>query len=262
MFVRDEEQNIGRTIDSILDQTVKFDNVFIVDDCSVDDTVKIIEDKGLEPLKLMTRHPSFIGTRNLSIIANESIRAIYSQPCDFFAFSGGDIVLDVDYVEVILEKFHADPDLVAASGWIRGELFNENTPRGCCRFYRFSFWDEHIKAFPYCYAWESYPMYKALSLGYRIGAFRDAGMVTLRPTRIYKPAFGQCMRELGYYVPLAIGRCFLAMFDGEVATGLSMLYNYFSCNVEPYDPVLAAYIKSYQRKAFLRKSFAALRRLL
>ena len=115
--------------------------------------------------------------------------------------------------------------------------------------YRMSFWNKYIHECPNSFLWESYPVYKAMSLGFETRSFSNISFTVLRPSRLYKPLYGFAMKELGYLRLYAYARIFLA-FVQNPKIGLQMLKTYRN-GPEPFDPELALWIKRYQLNRIL-----------
>jgi hypothetical protein len=152
--------------------------------------------------------------------------------------------LEKDYIEKLILHFAKNPKLVVASGKVNGEYSFSTFPRGAGRMYRMSFWNKYIHQCPNSFLWESYPVYKAMSLGFETRSFPDCSFDVLRPSRLYKPNYGFAMKELGYLRLYAYAHIFLAFLQNP-KIGLQMFKTYRS-NLEPFDPELSRWIKRYQ----------------
>lgn len=237
-----DAQYIGRVAQSILDQTVQTEIVY-VDDCSSDRSAEIIRDLGIRNIVYLTRKKrTFGGVPILAENVNAGLARI-GDP-DFFMVMPSDVKLEKQYVEKLLAHFREDRKLVVASGSIIGEYSKKTAPRGAGRITRKSFWNRHIQQYPHSFLWESYPVWKAMSLGYHTKCVRDVWMLALRPTRPYKPLYGYAMKELGYSKIYAYMRIFKALLYSP-KTGIGMLYRYWT-NLEPLDPDLAEYVSRRQ----------------
>lgn len=253
IYGRDEEKNLPNTIKAMMRQTYPFHKIIYVDDASLDSSPEIAESLGVEVVRLTFRHPSWVGTPMLSRVINEGIEAIYRVPdVDYFLIMGSDTILAKNYLEILVEKSEDDERLVLCSGMVLGEYTVPSAVRGTGRLYRFDWWDTYIKRFPYCYMWESYPVYKANSLGFRTRAFKEAEMYTVRPTAYYKPLYGHAMRELGYIPPYALARCLIPFLKRKPKTGARMLQTYLTSSCSVVDEEVSKWLKSYQASHILK----------
>ena len=244
LYGRNEEKTLPRTLATLINQG--FDYIIYVDDCSRDNSIKIAEKFGLIVVKRTIPHKSYVGKALLSKVVNEGITEIYHLPRPkYFMITGCDIRLSADYTHTIIERMERDPLLVIASGKIENEKTTFSSPRGAGRIYRFTFWDQYLKTFPLSYTWESYPVYLALSLGYKTRSFSDVQMVTSRPTTPYKAGYGYAMGELGYSRIYALARCLFAVFQDR-RTGVTMLKAYLFSGLPVFNEDVARWIKRYQ----------------
>ena len=251
LYGRNEEKNLQVTFRNLMNQG--FDHIIYVDDCSSDNSLRIAEKHDIIIVKRRIQHKSYVGKALLSKVVNEGIKEIYRlSGVDYFMISGCDIRLSKDYMKKLLDIMENDKSLAIASGSIEGETTTFTAPRGAGRIYRFSFWDRYIKYFPLSYTWESYPVYKALSLGYKTRAFKHPKMFTSRPTTIYKSGYGYAMRELGYFWPYALGRCLRAYFYEPRSTSVKMLKSYLFSDLPVIDKEVARWIRKHQILSTIR----------
>lgn len=252
LYGRNEEKNLPVTLPNLINQG--FDKIIYVDDCSSDNSVSIAEDYGVIIVKRRIPHESYVGKALLSNVVNEGIKEIYRLPwTKYFMISGCDISFSKYYLKRLIDRMENDKLLAIASGSIEGETTTFTAPRGAGRVYRFSFWDRYIREFPLSYTWESYPVYKALSLGYKTRSFPDIKMFTSRPTTLYKSGYGYAMRELGYSRVYALGRCFRALFHPHSRLiGVKMLKSYLFCDLPVIDKGVARWLKTYQTLTTIR----------
>jgi len=235
---------LPEVLDSLINQTYPH-RVFYVDDGSTDNSVEIVKSYGIEDISLLERKKRVYG--GFPILAenvNTGLRMIEGQNFDYFIVTGGDIVWERDYVRKITSRFQQDPIMVIASGAVEGEYTVESAPRGAGRTIKTSWFNCHIGKFPHSFLWESYPVFKAQSLGYHTRRFTDIHMKALRPTRGYKPIYGYAMRELGYLPLYAYARCFLGFLRNR--EGGVQMFRTYRTNLEPLDPELAEWIRRYQ----------------
>jgi glycosyltransferase involved in cell wall biosynthesis len=244
---RNEAKNLGAVLESMNMQTYPFYKIVIVDDNSTDETSAIAEEYGAEVMYLPFEHPSYLGKPELSTIFNMAIIYILANkfPYNYLMQHGADNLLPAWYVECMVKRMEEDKRIVIAGGNVKGEAVYKTHVRGTGRFYRGTFWNRWIRFYPFNHAWESYPLFKALSLGLITRNYKDLIMIPLRPTRLYKEQYGIAMRELGYFPPFAFMKCLLTIFLGR-KFGVKMLNSYLLSKSGVIDEGVKAWIRRYQ----------------
>lgn len=253
MFGRDEEKKLPRSLQSLREQSFPLHQIIYVDDASIDKSISVAQEFDATIIRLHKRHQSYVGRPELSTIINKAFDYIYSNniPSDFIFIAGTDIYYPPTYLQHLIEKMVSDTQLVIASGVVKDEYTHSTTPRGAGRLIRTSFWNKHVKYFPFKWVWESYPVYKARALGFKTHCFSDIIQYALRPTKPHEEKFGYIMRELGYNPLYALGMCLLASIR-RPKSGLKMLYNYLTCGFAPHDEAIAQWIRFYQARRILK----------
>jgi len=242
--------NLPKVLESLKRQTVQPHRIIYVDDDSIDNSREIAESFDVDVIiRLKRKKRVYGGFPILTENVNAGLKEVKRYDPDFFMVAAGDVVLERRYIEKLLNLFEENEKLVIASGVIQGEHNVPSAPRGAGRMHRFSFWEKHIRWYPFGFLWESYALFKAQSLGYHTRSFQDIHMYALRPTRPYKPIYGYAMRQLGYHPLYAYLRCFMA-FLYKPQNGVTMLRTYRS-NLKPPDPELACWIRQEQLKRLL-----------
>jgi len=176
---------------------------------------------------------------------NQALRRINCSYFQYMIQCGADVVLPLNYIEKLVKRMEQDPSLVIASGVVYGEPTHPSHARGAGRMIKTWFWHRYVKQYPLAYCWESYPLYKALSLGFKARSFPDLEMRALRDTTEYKSTYGYAMRELGYLPYYALARCSMALIKNP-KTGVQMLHTYLTSPFKPFDKSIVNYIKTYQ----------------
>ncbi len=231
------------------DQSHPFSEIILVDDASKDQTREIAESHGATVIRLTKQHPSYVGRPELATVCNHAFRYITSHrlPYDYLMGNGADTLLPGNYVEEMTRRMDKNDRLVISGGTIRGEQQSSDHVRGAGRFHKAQFWKNHVKEYPLRYIWESYPLYKARSLGYAVYNFPDLIMISQRQTTLYKKEYGFAMRELGYIPVYALARSIKAMLkDPRIGSG--MLKSYFFGDLDIADSDIAEFIRSLQRR--------------
>ena len=94
------EKYIKETIDSCLNQTYKNIEIIVVDDCSTDNTVKILKSYG-------NKIHLTINKENQGIVKNLN-KALLNKDGDYFIFLGHDDILPPKHVEIMVGEFNND----------------------------------------------------------------------------------------------------------------------------------------------------------
>lgn len=246
---RDEEENLPACLDSLINQTLKPSKIAVINDASIDRTQEIAESYGINVINLTQRHESYSSPERgwmLSLVWNHAFPV--PENTDYILQTGADVILPLNYLEKLIGLMEQNKKLVIASGMIQNEAFS--SVRGVGRLYKAWFWNKYIKKFPLMYISESYPLYKALSLGLHIQCFPELVMQTQRPTNLYKAKYGYAMREIGYFPLYALARCLLASFASR-KEGVMMLKTYLMCPFSAEDKKVTDYIQLYQARAIL-----------
>jgi len=118
--VRDEEKYLPRTIESMINQTVRATEYILVDDGSTDRTAEIIQEAAREhPWIRYVKRPD----RGVRKVGPGVIEAFYdghsqiqTDDYDYIGKMDGDLSFGPRYFETIFAKFDQDPYLGGASG--------------------------------------------------------------------------------------------------------------------------------------------------
>ena len=89
------EKTIEFSINSILEQTVKIDEIIVVNDSSIDDTVQIV--KKYSEIKIINNEKNF----GLGFNRN---KAILDSKNEIIANIDSDVVLEKNWAEILLDK--------------------------------------------------------------------------------------------------------------------------------------------------------------
>lgn len=239
---RNEEKFIRETIASLKNQSVPISMVVVVDDGSTDRTAEIVLSMDCILVRLPHHEESYVGRPELARVFNAGLSLI-PENYDYLMTVGADHPLPERYVELLLDAMKRE-GVSIASGWIEGEPYHPDIPRGSGRIYQFKILKE-LGFFPENWGWEAYVIFKAMKMGYKTKCFKHIISKKLRPaSRSDKKMFylGKAMKALGYDFKYAMARALLNR-------SFSMLKGYFSKDVKPYEDI-RDFVREWQRKIF------------
>lgn len=225
---RNEEKTLKNTLKFLLENTIKPCQVIVVNDNSTDNTKGIAKMFGCDVVDFPIKHDNWVSVPNLARVKNMGFELLDSSN-DYTMILGSDHILPVDYIELVIKRMESNPDLVIASGKIQGEW--TVTPRGSGRLIKNWFWSKLGARYPIKWGYESYPLYKALQLGYEIEVFPEISSITQRKTNfLYNPDldfhYGKAMKALGYSLPYTLGRALVSTKRKGIKSGFAMLRGY------------------------------------
>ena len=192
--VRDEETYLGRTIDSMLAQTVQPADWIIVDDGSSDNTYSIAARAAEAHEWIRTHRRPNRGERK---VGGGVVEAFYDGLSllklgnyDYVCKLDGDLEFGPTYFERLIEKFQGDEGLGTASGkcwdrigsrWVQLRT-SDHFSMGACKFYRVSCFRD-IGGFVAEAMWDGIDCHRCRMRGWKARSFRDdeLGLRELRP---------------------------------------------------------------------------------
>jgi glycosyltransferase involved in cell wall biosynthesis len=252
IVARNEEGVIKSTIKSLKHQSHKIWKIVVVDDGSTDETPRIATEMGSILIALPYHSESLIGNPQLALRWNLGFEQAELFEPDYILIIGADHILPENYVEELLTRM--DNNVVIASGRLEGEIHKETMPRGSGRLIDVNFWkNAGGLRFPIIYGWESYIVYKALSLGFETRAFPDIVSKTRSVSRgmLKAECYGRAMKELGYCTSHAFARSLLLSLKNP-KEGLIMAYSFILHSRREHLDI-AKYVNEYQRKHLVRE---------
>jgi glycosyltransferase involved in cell wall biosynthesis len=193
--VRDEANNITKTIDSMVNQTILPKEWIIINDGSIDSTPQIINSasKNFDWIKVV--HRSNRGYRKPGGGVIEAFYDGYNKSTttewDFLVKLDGDLSFSYHYFEKCLEYFFKDPKLGIGGGAVyqrendRLVIDSKGDPpfhvRGATKIYRKSCWQqiEPLVKYP---GWDTIDEVRANMLGWRTYTFKDIKIIQHKPT--------------------------------------------------------------------------------
>lgn len=184
--VRDEEEYVAATIDSIVNQSVTPIEYILVDDGSTDRTAEIIKEAA-------KKHPwiRYVGRENRGErqVGPGVIEAFYdghesiqSMEYDYLCKMDGDLTLETRYFETLLTKFETDPRLGSASGklfldlgdgkLVEERIADESVLGGVLCYRKQCF--EDVGGFVRQVMWDGIAFHRCRMAGWRTRSFRDS----------------------------------------------------------------------------------------
>jgi glycosyltransferase involved in cell wall biosynthesis len=191
--VRDEEEYIGATIESVSKQSVRPIEWVIVDDGSIDRTGEIIDQYSAQLPWIRAVHRANRGFRKSGGGVVETFydgyKALQSDDWDFIVKLDGDLTFTTGYFEECFAHFDREPQLGIGGGEIYhsidGELKLEANPRfhvrGATKIYRKACW-EAIGGLWVAPGWDTIDEAKANMLGWATRSFKELRLLHHRVT--------------------------------------------------------------------------------
>jgi len=180
--VRDEEQFIGSTIESMVSQIVKPLEWVIVDDGSKDGSAKIVESYLAQNswIRLIRRVDRGQRAKGGGVEAFlEAYSTLRSKDWDFLVNLDGDMTFSADYFQKCFEQFREEPALGIGGGDVYAKMDGNWRPeqpaayhvRGAAKIYRRQCWDALGGLWPGL-GWDTIDEVKANYLGWRTQSFK------------------------------------------------------------------------------------------
>jgi poly-beta-1,6-N-acetyl-D-glucosamine synthase len=191
--VRDEEQYLPRTIDSMLRQTVYPSEWVIVNDGSQDKSGQIIDDACRKYQWIRAVHLKDRGYRKWGAGIIEAFyagfRTLTRQDWEFMSKLDGDLSFDPGYFEGAINKFKTNPNIGIGGGVLyhykNGKRILERHPkfhvRGGVKIFRRACW-EALGGLWVGPGSDTVDEVKANMLGWTTASFTDLHMIHHRPT--------------------------------------------------------------------------------
>ncbi len=269
--VKNEEGFFDKTLESVVNQTVKPTKWVVVNDGSTDGTKDLIERYAaqhdwIHPVHNPPRERRDPGGEG--VIA-QGIKHINVDDYDFFTRMDGDLEFEPNYFEDLFKRFSENKRLGVASGvcFLRenGREVEESHQRfhtrGPNKTYRKECFKD-IGGLEPGLGWDTIDEVKANMCGWQSYSFPELRIIHLRPTQTAKGAlngmknFGVASYYTGYHPLYLIARAMRRMFDRPYFFGgLSMLRGYFGELMrkapQVNDPDLIAYVRTQQMNRLL-----------
>lgn len=273
--VRDEEDHIQSTIESMLHQTILPAEWVIVDDGSQDKTGKIIDDYAARVPWIKPVHRKDRGFRKsgggVVDAFNDGYSALTRNDWEFIAKFDGDLSFEPDYFEKCFEEFDRDPKLGVGGGVIcyveNGLKRFEPSPafhvRGATKIYRKACW-EGIGGFYAAPGWDTMDEVKANSLGWTSRSFPDLHLVHHRDTGaadgVWRTLvkYGRANYICGYHPLFMLTKCAARLvrkpyFIGSVGLMYGFVSGYVTGVPQVADREAISYLRQQQISRLLFK---------
>lgn len=265
--VKNEEQFIEKTIQSVINQTVLPKKWIIVDDGSTDGTRDILR-KYSDQYDFITpvyrQQYEHKRKRGQGVIEAfyAGLGTVNTKDFDYLVKLDGDLILPLDFFEKLLSHFQMDAKLGIASGvsyaqkngkW-RREKAAKGYTFGETKLYKRPCFEAIGGLVPHM-GWDGIDHIKAVMLGWNASSFDDIVFYHLRPegagTGLLKAAYeeGLCCHYMGYHPLFFTLRACKRMFSFPIIIGgLAMISSYLKCAITRQDQ-----FEDEEFKAFLRK---------
>jgi poly-beta-1,6-N-acetyl-D-glucosamine synthase len=244
--VRDEEEHLAATIDSMIRQTILPKEWIIVNDGSRDATGKIIDDYATRFPWIRAVHRKDRGFRKAGggvvDAFNDGYHALDNSDWEFVVKFDGDLSFDSDYFEKCFDEFRHDPRLGVGGGVIcyveDGVKRFEEAPafhvRGATKIYRKACWSG-INGLLAAHGWDTMDEVKANSLGWTTRTFPHLHLVHHRhtgsadglwPTLV---KYGRGDYICGYHPLFMLTKCVVRLIRKPYIIGsLGLMYGFVS----------------------------------
>jgi glycosyltransferase involved in cell wall biosynthesis len=221
---KDGEATIEKTLNALLTQTIKAQEIIVVDDASHDQTPFILRKfPQIRAIRLEHDYPK--NFQRVPKLINIATRYV-PQNCEYLMLLGDDSVLQRDYVEKLIAKFEQNPKLKIASGSMSktGNIQGlARHPSGSGRLFDTGFLRKHLP-FPETIGWESWILFKGLQEG-EITSFPDVSFEHERHYGVYSiRTFGQSMYTLGYPTVFVVARFLKDLLYGDYSSRFHSFY--------------------------------------
>lgn len=268
--VRDEEEHLVSTIESMLAQSIRPVEWVIVNDGSADGTAAIIDRYAGRFPWIRAVHRQNRGFRKsgggVVEAFNDGLKAITVSNWDFIVKLDGDLAFESGYFEACFEIFQQDQHLGVGGGVIcyleeDGSKRFEECPafhvRGATKIYRKACWDA-IGGFWPAPGWDTIDEVKANMLGWSTRSFGKLHLVHHRITGSADGPWGGLIKNgranyiSGYHPLFMLAKCGARLLRGEFRSPLALLYGFVTGYVNRIprvkDQEMIRYLRSQQWK--------------
>lgn len=268
--VRDEQECIAATIESVLRQTIRPTEWIIVDDGSTDATAKILDRYAREYSWIQILHRQNRGFRSTGggIEAFlEAYRFLRSRDWEYLVNLDGDLTFAPDYFESCFGYFRDMPGLGIGGGTIYVQagkhLQLETAPsfhvRGGTKIYRRDCW-ENLGGLVCSLGWDTVDEIKANQLGWTTQSFPKVQLLHHRATGAAWGAWGNAVIDgeadylVGYHPLFFFLKCIRHIFEWPYfVRSLGIAYGFLRCVVLRTPLITDRELRAYLRRQQLRR---------
>jgi cellulose synthase/poly-beta-1,6-N-acetylglucosamine synthase-like glycosyltransferase len=240
---RDEENNIKKTLEGIINQTVKPNSIIVVNDNSKDETKKIAMSYGAKVINFPYEHKNWVISGELGILFSFGMN-FFNRKNSHFIILGADHILPKNYVEEIIENMKKD-DVDMASGIIENEI--TTSPRGSGRIFTKKAMECIEWKYQSNWGYETYALFKIQSEGMKTLVY-PIMTETQRPTgknynikKFYHMGFSY--KALGYTSFYGIGRGLTIAKKFGMHKGMMFSLGFFSNHSIRYNKKIREHCK-------------------
>jgi poly-beta-1,6-N-acetyl-D-glucosamine synthase len=245
MPAHNEADLIGRTLQSIVDQTERPDRLIVVDDGSTDATAEIVRGfmKDNPWIEMIPGGQRGSGRRYRVVeVFNHGYERVRTERADYVSKIDADLIFPRDYFERLFGVMDADPTIGAAGGVLEEVAANgrhhrlrmpDNHVPGPVKTIRKHVFEE-MQGFVPMLGWDIIDLVKIRSLGYQTVCIQDLVVIhqrqTAAATGILKGnvRMGHGAYVIGTHPLFALGRAVYRMFEPPyVLAGAALGYGYF-----------------------------------
>lgn len=265
--VRNEEQHISRTIQSVLNQTIKPLEWIIVNDGSIDNTSLILQKytekyKWIKVVDVEDRGYYLPGTGVIQAVT-KGYNKISNNNWDYLVKLDCDITLDEDYFESLLYKFENNPSLGIASGGVylktENKLIREKSqfdhPWGASKIYRKACFNDigGLKPIP---GWDLADLLSAQMKGWETRCFDEYKIIHYRMSGSRRTGFtggkfllGRFLYRYGYNFGYTIMKGIFRLLEPPyIIGGLSLIFGYIYAFIKHEDKLFDKEMRKFLRK--------------
>lgn len=235
---KNEESYIEKTIQSVLNQTIKPEQWIIVSDGSTDSTNEIVEkyknkNKFIDLISLPPKKERNFSSKVNAL--NLALKKLEGKQYDFIGNLDADVTLDKSYYEEIFYAFQKNPKLGIAGGIILDCINDKvipqnislNTVAGAIQVFRKECFEKIGYYIPFKYGGEdAYMEIMARKMGWNVQTLAELKVLHHRPTgtgmgNLFNANLrsGKMFYTLGYSTTFLLVRCFYRMFDKPILIG-------------------------------------------
>ncbi|GAX61234.1 glycosyl transferase family 2 [Candidatus Scalindua japonica] len=275
--VRNEEEYIEKTINSVISQTIRPIEWIIVDDGSTDNTAMIIDEYANQYgwIKTIHRHDRGFRKAGGGVIEAfyDAFNNLQFKEWDFIVKLDGDLTFSDTYFEKCFENFKKNQKLGICGGGIYniidGRMIYERDPifhvRGATKIYRAKCWDD-IGGLLKAPGWDTLDEVKANMNGWETRSYPELKISHHRSTGVADGTWGNWTKNgranyiSGYHPLFMILKCIKRIFQKPYfIVSIALMWGYVNGYIikipQVDDKDLIAYLRKQQlNKLFFRQS--------